>query len=87
MKSAGSQELTRVAAAYFTSIAFGVTFLIAVACGVDGSTSLYRGVVAGLFALLAAQFLAPPVANCILDAFARDEARRKAALEKEDDDK
>jgi len=85
MNSAGSQELTRLTAAYLTSIVFGATFLIAVASGVDGATSLWRSVVASGIALLAANFLAPPVVNVVLDAFARDEAKRKAALEKEDD--
>lgn len=81
----GSQELTRIAAAYLTSIVFGASFLIAVAAGVDGATALWRGVVAGGIALIAANFLAPPVIDVVLTAFARDEAKRKTKLAEEDD--
>ena len=53
MKSGtGSHELTRLATAYFTSIAFGLTFLIASAAGVDGGTALLRAVTAGAIALV-----------------------------------
>ena len=45
----GSQELTRVAAAYVTSIAFALAFLCAEFAGVDGMTALWRGVVAALY--------------------------------------
>lgn len=82
--SAGSQEFTRITAAYATSIAFGIAFLVAVVAGVDGTTALWRGVIVGAFALVATHFLAPPVAHCVLDAYARDEAKRKAAIEKDD---
>jgi len=82
--SAGSQEITRLTAAYLTSIAFGIAFLVAVFTGVDGLTALWRGVIAGGFALLGANFLAPPVVDVVLNALARDEAKRKAAAEKEE---
>ena len=81
----GSQELTRLAAAYFTSITFGIAFLIAVVAGVNGLTALWRGVVAGGCALVAANFLAPPVIDVVLAALARDEAKRKATVEKDDE--
>lgn len=82
----GSQELTRLAAAYLTSIVFGASFLIAVAAGVDGSTALWRSVVAGGIALVAANFLAPPVIDVVLAALARDEVKRKADITKEDEE-
>jgi len=81
----GSQELTRLSAAYLTSIVFGGAFLIAMAAGVSGTTALWRGVVAGFIALIAAHLLAPPVIDVVLTALARDEAKRKAELEKEAD--
>ena len=82
--SAGSQELTRLTAAYLTSIAFGIAFLVAVFAGVNGLTALWRAVIAGSCALVASNFLAPPVVDVVLNALARDEATRKAATEKEE---
>jgi len=85
MKSGnGSQELTRLAAAYLTSIVFGIAFLVAILSGVDGLTALWRGVVAGAFALVAANFLAPPVIDVVLAALSRDEAKRRAIIEEDD---
>lgn len=85
MKSGkGSQELTRLAAAYVTSITFAIAFLVGVLAGVDGITALWRGVVAGACALVATNFLAPPVVDVVMDALARDEAKRRASLEEED---
>ena len=86
MKSGtGSHELTRLATAYFTSIAFGLTFLIASAAGVDGGTALLRAVTAGAIALVLGYLLATPVVDAILTAMARDEAKRLAETKKEDD--
>lgn len=79
----GSQELTRLAAAYLTSIVFGASFLIAVGAGVHGSTTLWCAVVAGGIALVAAHCLAPPVIDVVLTALARDEAKRRAELAEE----
>lgn len=81
----GSQELVRLAAAYLTSVVFGLTFLVGIASGVDGTTALVRGVVAGALALIASQLLAPPVVDVVLNALARDEARRRAEANKEED--
>lgn len=86
MKSGnGSHELTRLATAYIASIAFGVTFLVASACGVDGGTALLRSVVAAGVALVAGFLLAAPVVDVIIAAAARDEAARQAAKRKEED--
>jgi hypothetical protein len=82
----GSQELTRLAAAYLTSIAFAVTFLAASLSGVDGITALWRSVVAGGAALALGWLLAPPVIDVVLSAMARDEARRLAEARKKEDD-
>lgn len=82
----GSQHLTRLAAAYLTSIVFGIAFLTAMLVGVDGLTALKRGVIAGAIALIASHLMAPPVIDVVLSALARDEAKRQAALNKEDDE-
>ena len=81
----GSAEVTRLAAAYMTSIVFGVSFLTASLFGVDGMTALWRSIIAAGCALVAAQFLAPPVVEVVLSAMARDEARRNAENNQEDD--
>jgi len=85
MKSGtGSQELTRLITAYLTSIAFGVTFLVATVVGVDGGTALWRSVVCAGIALVAGNLLAPPVVDAVLTAVAREEAKRAAEKAKED---
>ena len=81
----GSQELTRVAAAYITSIVFAIAFLSAVVAGVDGLTALWRSVVAALCGLVGANLLAPPVIDVVLASIARDEAKRRADLNAEDE--
>jgi hypothetical protein len=81
----GSQELTRVAAAYITSIVFAIAFFSAWVAGVDGLTALWRSVIAGACGLVGANLLAPPVIDVVLSAIARDETRRRAELEAEDD--
>ncbi|MBL8752628.1 MAG: hypothetical protein JNK15_04950 [Planctomycetes bacterium] len=86
MESAnGSHELTRLLAAYLTSIAFGVTFLVAWLAGVDGSTALWRSVAAAGIALVVGQLLARPVVGTVLDAIARDEAKKKAEAQAKED--
>ncbi len=86
MKSGnGSQELTRLLTAYLTSIAFGITFLVASLVGVDGLTALWRSVTAAGVTLVVGRLLATPVVDTILSALARDEAKRQAAAPKEDD--
>lgn len=86
MKSGtGSHELTRLATAYVTSIAFGLTFLVATAVGVDGATALVRAITAAGIALVLGYLLATPVVDAVLTAMARDEAKRQAAAKKEDD--
>ena len=82
----GSQELTRLSTAYRASIVFGASSLIASAAGVDVATALWRGVIAGGVALVAGNFLAPPVIDVVLAALARDEAKRQAELEEEADE-
>ncbi len=87
MKSGnGSQELTRLATAYFASIAFGVTFLVASLAGVDGGTALLRSVTAAAIAMAIGWLLATPVVNVVLSAMARDEADRQAAAAKAKED-
>jgi hypothetical protein len=78
MSGNGSHELTRLCTAYLTSIAFGITFLVAALAGVDGITALWRGVIAAGGALIAGNLLAPPLVDTVLNALARDEAKRQA---------
>lgn len=80
----GSQELTRQATAYLTSLAFGVTFLVGTFAGVDGMTTLVRSVIAGAVALVAGHLLAPPAVDAVLTALARDEAKRRAEHKEEE---
>ncbi|MBX3462705.1 MAG: hypothetical protein KF830_06015 [Planctomycetes bacterium] len=86
MKSGkGSHELTRLATAYLTSIAFALSFVIASLAGVDGPTALWRSVVAGAAAFGLGHLLAGPVVDAVLTAMARDEARRAAEAAREDE--
>ncbi len=86
MKSGnGSHELTRLATAYLTSIAFGLTFLVATIAGVDGTTALGRSVAAAAIALVLGHLLASPVVDAVLTAMARDEAKRQAERKTEED--
>jgi hypothetical protein len=78
------QDLQRQLTAYVGSIAFGVSFLCASLLGVDGLTALWRSVLALGATLVAGQFLAPPVVDVVLQAIARDEAKRLAEQSKED---
>jgi multisubunit Na+/H+ antiporter MnhG subunit len=87
MKSGnGSQELTRLATAYFASIAFAVTFLVGSLSGVDGGTALLRSVTAAAIAIVVGYLLAAPVVDVVLAAMARDEAARQAAERAKEDD-
>ena len=84
MKSGtGSQELTRQLTAYLTSLAFGITFVVATFAGVDGMTALMRSVMTAGVALIFGNLLAAPLVDAVLTALARDEAKRQAD-EKED---
>lgn len=76
------QDLLRLLSAYLGSIAFGVSFVAASLLGVDGLTALWRSVLVLGAALVAGQFLAPPVVDAVLQAIARDEAKRLAEQEK-----
>jgi hypothetical protein len=86
MKSGnGSQELTRQLVAYLTSIAFGITFLVATLVGVDGLTALWRAVAAAGITLVVGHLLASPLVDTVLTAIARDEAKRQATKPKEEE--
>lgn len=86
MKSGtGSQELTRQLVAYLTSIAFGITFLIASLVGVDGLTALWRATAAAGVAMVIGHLLATPLVDTVLTAIARDEAKRQASKPKEEE--
>jgi predicted benzoate:H+ symporter BenE len=86
MKSGnGSQELTRLLVAYLTSIAFGITFLVASLVGVDGLTALWRATAAAAIAMVAGHLLATPLVDTVLTALARDEAKRQATKPKDEE--
>lgn len=86
MKSGnGSQELTRLLVAYLTSIAFGITFLVASVVGVDGLTALWRATATAGIAMVLGRLLASPLVDTVLSAIARDEAKRQADKPKEED--
>lgn len=85
MKSGnGTQQLTRLVTAYLTSLAFGITFMIATFSGVDGMTALMRSLMTGGAALIFGNLLAAPLVDAVLTAIARDEAKREAEKPKED---
>jgi quinol-cytochrome oxidoreductase complex cytochrome b subunit len=81
----GCGELGRRWTAKATGIAFAITYLWASACGADGMTSLVRSAIAALCTLVVAFVLVRPVADVVLDAFARDEAKRREQAAKEGD--
>ena len=81
----GSRELVRIATAYLASVAFGLTFLTATFCGTDGLTAVFRSAIAVLAACVAGQLLIPPVVETVLAAMARDEAKRQAEQQAEED--
>ena len=81
-KESGSQELSRIATAYTASLAFGLTFLVALACGCELGSALLRASIVLGAALLGGRLLAAPVVDVILAAMARDEAKRRAEADK-----
>ena len=85
MKSGnGSQQLTRLLTAYLTSIAFGITFVVATFSGVDGMTALMRSVMTAGVALVFGNLLAAPLVDVVLTSIARDEAKRQAEKKEEE---
>ena len=81
-KESGSQELSRIATAYAASLAFGLTFVVALACGCQLGSALLRASIVLGATLLAARLLSVPVIDVVLAAMARDEAKRRAEAEK-----
>jgi len=83
--AAGSRELTRRATAHLVGVAFALTYLVASFAGASVGTSLVRGcIVAGVTMVLGA-LLCRPVIDVVLDAAARDEAKRAAEQAKDGD--
>lgn len=75
----GGHELAKRATAHLVGFAFALTYLAAVAAGAGASDALWRGCITAAAALCAGPLLCRPVVDVILDALARDEARRAAA--------
>jgi uncharacterized membrane protein YhiD involved in acid resistance len=82
--AAGSRELTRRATAHLAGLAFAVTYLAATALGGGPGTALLRGSLVAAVALVAGQLLCRPVVDAVLDAAARDEARRTARADEDE---
>ncbi len=78
-----SSEIGRRVGARAAGIAFGVTYLWASFRGAGAAAALERGTIAGIAALLVGSLLSKPVVDVVLDAIARDEARRQAERAKE----
>ena len=81
---AGSRETTRRVSARATGFAFAVTYLLAQLGGADPGTALQRGCVVAACSLLLGGALCRPVVDVVLDALARDEARRAAERSKQE---
>lgn len=79
----GSAELSRIATAYAASVSFGLTFLLASATGSGVSTALWRGAVVIAVVVPLSRLLVKPVIDVVLDAMAREQAKKRAAAEKE----
>lgn len=73
----GSSELSRMATAYLASFAFALTFLVALVAGCDLGAALWRGTAVLAAALLLGRFLSAPVVDAVLQAMARDAAKRR----------
>lgn len=81
----GSNEIGKRVASKATGVAFAITYLWAVLCGADGLTALTRASIAAAATLVVSFLLCQPVVGVVLDAIARDEARRRAEADKEAD--
>jgi hypothetical protein len=74
----GSRQIGRRASAHATAVAFAVTYLWASFAGVGAATALQRAAIAALLTFGVSLLLFRPVVDTVLDALARDEARRRA---------
>ena len=72
----GTEELTRAAAAYLACLVFVVAFLVATLAGAGGATAAVRGGLAALAAFVAGKVLLRPLLSTVLDAMARDRAKK-----------
>jgi hypothetical protein len=79
----GSRQIGRRASAHATALAFAVTYLWASFAGVGGLVALQRAGIAAVLTFGATLLLFRPVVDAVLDALARDEARRRSADGKE----
>jgi hypothetical protein len=79
----GSRQIGRRASAHAAALAFAVTYLWASFAGVGGAIALQRAAITALLTFAATLLLFRPVVDTVLDALARDEARRQAQDGKE----
>jgi predicted benzoate:H+ symporter BenE len=81
-----STELTKRATAYVAGLSFAGTYLTSAALGASMYDSLARSCGVALCALIAGRLLVRPVVDVVLDALARDEARRAAENQAAEDE-
>lgn len=77
----GSVELVRLAAAWFATAAFVVTYLTGQVQGTTPETALIRGAIVAGLALVVGRWLLAPAVYTVLDAMARDRAAALAKAE------
>lgn len=80
----GSRELGRRASAHVVALAFGATYLTATVAGAGPGDALLRGCTAAGVAMVVGALLCQPVVDVVLDAIARDEARRRAQQQEDE---
>ena len=73
-----SSDIGRRVGAHAAGVAFAITYLWATIRGAGGSAALERGAIAALAFLVLGTWLSRPVVGVVIDAIARDQARRQA---------
>lgn len=72
----GTEELTRATSAYLACLVFVVAFLVTTIAGGGGFTATIRGGIAAAIAFLLGRALLRPALSVVLDAMARDQAKK-----------
>ena len=72
----GTEELTRATSAYLACLVFVVAFLVTTVAGGGGFTATMRGGLAAAIAFFLARPLLRPALSAVLDAMARDRAKK-----------
>lgn len=72
----GTEELTRATSAYVACLVFVVAFLVTTIAGGSGFTATIRGGIAAAIAFFVARPLLRPALAVVIDAMARDRAKK-----------